>query len=109
MIEQCKLVGSVLDLFDALDAMPPATPSRDMDDVPQAVVKRITTTHQDCAWALSQATGISPGVLTFTLFQAVNTAIHAGMPRTPESAAWVAEKAMSLAMAVQSGVESAAN
>lgn len=109
MIEQRKLVESVLDLFDALDAMPAMTPSRDMDDVPQPVVKRIAATHQDCAWALSQATGIPPGVLTFTLFQAVDTAIHAGMPRTPESAAWVAEKAMSVAMAVQSGVEPAAN
>lgn len=109
MIEQDKLVGSVLDLFDALDVLPAVTPSRGMDDVPQEIVKRIAERHQDCAWALSQATGIAPAVLTFTLFQAVNTAVHAGMPRTPVSAAWVAEKAMSLAMAVQSGVETAAN
>ena len=98
MVEEDQIVGSVLDLFTALDNMPAPEPWMSFEDVPKDTRERILSTHRSVAVLMSQATGIEHNMLSFALFQALRSAAAQGLVRDEATARTLIEQTTTIAL-----------
>lgn len=93
-----KLIASVMELFSALDGLPPPSADVPMADVPRPVLSRIADAHQEVTEGLYIATGLRVSILSHALLRAMQMASALGITHSIKSAENVIDVATTIAM-----------